>query len=457
MSVEWTPSTDDVGVTGYNLYVDGAPAGTTTGTTFTFSGLGCSTGYQLGVEAVDASGNTSPRAVSIGATAPCGPSAGLVAAYAFDEGSGGVAVDASGNGHAGTLAGATWTTGRYGGGLSFNGTSAYVGLGSLGTFYNTAFTLEAWVQKQTAKNDVAIVGSWAGSGPMLWVDHLASHYQLTLGSNGISGYLDSGHNPIAGQWQHLAATYDGTTARYYIDGTEVASRAVTGSVGSSNIWRIGAYGTTPGGFFDGVIDDVRIYNRALTAGDVRFDLAQQVTSFGPPPDTTPPSAPGNAHRNRRNRAGDAGLGCRDRQRRRHPLRRVPVDDQRLHGVERKPDRATHGHRVHGREPRSWNLLLPGRSRGRRRQRGSRLERGEHHPRRGHHQAERVDHRAGGRVDRAVDCHRQCQRKRQCRRRRSAVQAGRRKSGGGGHDCPVLDRLGHARGTERVAFPERRRP
>ena len=44
---------------------------------------------------------------------------------------------------------------------------------------------------------------------MLWVDHLATRYQLTM-SNGISSYLDSGRNPIAGQWQHLTATYDGT-------------------------------------------------------------------------------------------------------------------------------------------------------------------------------------------------------------------------------------------------------
>ena len=193
--------------------------------------------------------------VGLGVSLPAwadGPATGLVAAYSFDEGSGAVAVDASGNGHSGTLAGATWTTGRYGGGLSFNGSNAYVGLGTLGTFYQSAFTLEAWVQKQTAtKNDVGIVGSWAGSGPMLWVDHIATRYQLTLGSNGLSGYLDSGHNPIAGQWQHLAATYDGTTARYYIDGIEVASRTVSGSVGNSNIWRIGAYGTSPGGFFDG--------------------------------------------------------------------------------------------------------------------------------------------------------------------------------------------------------------
>ena len=60
---------------------------------------------------------------------------------------------------------------------------------------------------------------------MLWVDHLATRYHLTIGSS-LSSYLDSGRNPIAGQWQHLAATYDGTTARFYIDGTEVAYRSV---------------------------------------------------------------------------------------------------------------------------------------------------------------------------------------------------------------------------------------
>ena len=64
---------------------------------------------------------------------------------------------------------------------------------------------------------------------MLWVDHLGGDYQLTLGSNGLSGYLDSGQTPTAGQWQYLSATYDGSTARFYIDGTQVASRSVTGS------------------------------------------------------------------------------------------------------------------------------------------------------------------------------------------------------------------------------------
>ena len=78
--------------------------------------------------------------------------------------SGATAVDATGNGNNGAVVGATWVPGRYGGGLLFDGSNDYVGLPALGTFYNTAFTLEAWVQKDTTKNDVGIVGTWTGSG-----------------------------------------------------------------------------------------------------------------------------------------------------------------------------------------------------------------------------------------------------------------------------------------------------
>jgi fibronectin type 3 domain-containing protein len=234
-------------------------------------------------------------ALGLGGPAGAVPPPGLVAAYSFDEGAGGVVTDASGNGHFGTIAGASWTTsGRFGGALSFNGTNASVDLGGLGTFYRTAFTLEAWVQKQTAtKNDVTVLGTWTANetgGPMIWVDHLATHYQLTM-NQGLSNYLDSGQNPVAGAWQHLAVTFDGTTARFYINGTEVANRTVSVSIGSSNSWRVGAYGSTPTGFFDGLIDEVRVYNRALSAVDVQADMNQPVSALTGP-DTTPPSAPG---------------------------------------------------------------------------------------------------------------------------------------------------------------------
>ena len=131
-------------------------------------------------------------AVSGATGSAAGSASGLVAAYAFDDGSGSVLSDASGNGHDGTISGATWTSGHDGGALSFNGSNASVDLGSLGTFYQSGFTLEGWVQKQTStKKDVGVLGSWSSSGgPMLWVDHLAGDYQLTLNS-GLSSYLDS--------------------------------------------------------------------------------------------------------------------------------------------------------------------------------------------------------------------------------------------------------------------------
>ena len=201
--------------------------------------------------------------------------------------SGTTAVDASGNGRTGVVVGATWATGRYGGALSFDGGDDYVGLPGLGTFYNTAFTLEAWVQKATTKNDVGIVGTWTGNGPMLWVDHLATRYHLTLG-NDSSSFLNSGVSPSVGVWQHLAATFDGANARYYIDGVEVASRAFSGSVGTANTWRIGAYGSVAGGFFDGLIDEIRVYDRALSATEIQSD---RDTPLGVAPGA--PTEPGN--------------------------------------------------------------------------------------------------------------------------------------------------------------------
>ena len=71
VTLSWSPSTDNVGVTGYVLYRDGAQVGTATGTSYDFSGLGCGTTYTLGVAATDAAGNVSAPASTPGTTAPC--------------------------------------------------------------------------------------------------------------------------------------------------------------------------------------------------------------------------------------------------------------------------------------------------------------------------------------------------------------------------------------------------
>ena len=142
--------------------------------------------------------------------------AGLVAAYSFDEGSGHDRrrrVRQRARRH---VVGATWVTGRYGGGLSFNGTNDYVGPPAPRHVLQHRLHARGLGAEDRARprTTSAIFGTWnGGGGPMLWVDHIADRYHLTLG-NSLSTYLDSGLNPIAGQWQHLAATYDGTTARY---------------------------------------------------------------------------------------------------------------------------------------------------------------------------------------------------------------------------------------------------
>ncbi len=386
ISTSWSPSTDDVGVAAYNLYRDGVKVGSTTTTSYTFTGLLCNTVANLAVEAVDAAGNTSARTALLGSStsacdttaptvsltapapgnvagtvsvtaaasdndvvggvqfmlngAPLGaedttlpyavawdtrlaangphaltavardasgntataaevaavvdngtpPPAGLRAAYSFDDGAGIATADLTGNGNTGALLGASWVAGRYGSALSFSGTGDRVDLPPLGTFYRSAFTLEAWVRKQTAKVDVAVVGSWAGGqngGPMIWVDHVTGHYRLTLNAGALSTYLDSGVSPAVGQWQHVAATFDGATARFYVNGVPAASMPFAGNVGDTNTWRVGAYGATPTGFFDGLIDEVRIYDRALSASELQDDMSTPVGAL----DRTPPSTP----------------------------------------------------------------------------------------------------------------------------------------------------------------------
>src|SRR3954470_14510966 len=83
-----------------------------------------------------------------------------IAAYSFDEGSGTSLGDATGNGRTGAIVGATWTTGKFGSALNFNGTTSRVDLPALGTFYKTGFTLETWIKKASPTADEGIVGTW---------------------------------------------------------------------------------------------------------------------------------------------------------------------------------------------------------------------------------------------------------------------------------------------------------
>ena len=77
-------------------------------------------------------------------------------------------------------------------------------------------------------------------------------------------------------WTHLASTYDGTTLRLYVNGTQVATLAIAGTITTSTgALRIGG-NSIWNEWFEGMIDEVRIYNRALSAGEIQADLATSV-------------------------------------------------------------------------------------------------------------------------------------------------------------------------------------
>ena len=83
-------------------------------------------------------------------------------------------------------------------------------------------------------------------------------------------------------WTHLATTYDGATLRLYVDGVQVSSKPQTGTLASSaNPLQIGG-DDIYGQYFSGLIDEVRVYNVALTAAEIQADMVQPIGSQPPP-------------------------------------------------------------------------------------------------------------------------------------------------------------------------------
>ena len=319
-----------------------------------------STTYNYRVRATDAAGNLSTYSNTASATTPAGPS-GLVAAYAFDEGSGTTVADASGNGHNGTISNATWAaTGKFGKALQFNGGNALVSVPNAAQLQlSTGMTLEAWV------NPSAVNSSWRD---VIYKGN--DNYYLEATSTNASkpdagmiaggSYADAfGTSALAANtWSYLTETYDGSTLKLYVNGTQVASVAHTGAIASStNPLQIGG-DTIYGQYFAGLIDEVRVYNVALTAAQIqsRHDDAGRQQSGHDPAD-----AAGDADRERGQRQrGRPVLGCLHRQRRRHRLPDRALPGHRLQQL--RPDRHHHRHRHylqgHQRQ-RPQQLQLPG--------------------------------------------------------------------------------------------------
>jgi hypothetical protein len=233
--------------------------------------------YTLTAVARDGSGNqttSAPITVTVNNTAPVG----LVAAYGFEEGQGTVVGDSSGLNNVGTRSGATWVTGgRFGKALSFDGVNDIVTVNDSDSLdVSVGMTLEAWVNPRSLGqfstilmkeqfNDVAYV-LYANTQ---YFGEVADRPSVEIKT---SANIHTAHTlqlPL-NTWTHVAATYDGKELRLYINGSAVLT-AVTGPiVQSSRELRIGG-NLVWGEYFDGLIDEVRIYNRALTAQEIQAD------------------------------------------------------------------------------------------------------------------------------------------------------------------------------------------
>jgi uncharacterized repeat protein (TIGR01451 family) len=216
--------------------------------------------------------------------------AGLVGYWAFDEATGNVATDGSGLGNNGNIINATRVPGESGGALSFNG-NAYVDLGNNASMnFNGAVTISAWINPQSivAANDILSHGYSASPIQAVFMHIYQGRYEVGSQISDGAAFVAAAAVPAGdlGTFVHLAGVYDGSTWTLYRNGAAVAttpSGAMSTTVNAN--WAIGARGGGGSQLFNGVIDEVRLYQRALSATEIGL-LAGQTTNPGPGPGTS---------------------------------------------------------------------------------------------------------------------------------------------------------------------------
>jgi len=224
--------------------------------------------------------------------------ADLVAHYPLNEGIGNTTADASGNGHDGTIQGTpTWINSMSGFGkaLYFDGQNPATGWVNCGTWDPSEgtgqFTIAIWVRW-----DGPVAGVWQGimgkrddwaEGQVVWyLEVNMENQQVALGRYGVYPNCGGRVLPLR-EWAHVAATFDGTILVFYIDGEETGRGNFSlGSKTNATI-EIGCDNLSGWNSFHGALDEVRIYNNALTAQEIQIAM---LPGAGPKNATAPSPA-----------------------------------------------------------------------------------------------------------------------------------------------------------------------
>jgi len=214
---------------------------------------------------------------------------GLVAYYSFDEGEGNVLHDLSGNGNDGTIYGAKWVDGKYGKALSFDGRDDYVEIPDDNSLDLTTMSVGCWFKSGPNVNNYrSMVSKELSSGyTIIWPYRLMIlkntgkvRFDFTMNHRTKDGYIETNNVYNDDRWHYVTVSRDDNIKelKIYIDGKLDNSKYYSGNIDQNNeVAKLGispyteqnTYGSYP---FDGIIDEVRIYNRALTESEIKADM-----------------------------------------------------------------------------------------------------------------------------------------------------------------------------------------
>jgi hypothetical protein len=219
---------------------------------------------------------------------------GLVGYWSLDEGTGDVAYDTSGYGNNGSLVNApSWTDGIFGKAVQFDGIDDCVEVPHSGILNNANFTIEAWIylDEDIGNTQARIVSKQQTNAFSYSMNifgkglHASEGNQLVLSTGtGMTWIHLQSNTYLANKtWYHVAATHEDTTSKLYINGTlDISGTTAIQTTLNLGVLTIGCLhmtGYNATYFFPGVIDDVRIYSRALSQAEIAGDMIPEFPSF----------------------------------------------------------------------------------------------------------------------------------------------------------------------------------
>ncbi|MBW7988904.1 MAG: LamG domain-containing protein [Planctomycetes bacterium] len=204
----------------------------------------------------------------------------LIGWWRFDDGSGTTAIDSSGNGFNIPLHNTTWEDGIFGGALQFH----RAGYGYVENFKysDNAITVCAWVRHDAFR--IGKVERYVTVAPEVAVirKEVNGSLHFYIKTDGNLRHLWVSDVLTEDLWHHVAGTWDGATQRLYIDGLEIASQVPGGVLGNTSSVEMSSGGEP----FNGMLDEVRIYNRALTQNEIQVIMQGEEFPYAFSP--TPP-------------------------------------------------------------------------------------------------------------------------------------------------------------------------